>query len=78
MNDLKKQKILKRLEQNKNIIILKPNKGDGLDKVVYNNTMADLLSDDTKLQKLEYAGKVSYSDLCVNLRKPVSSNIDSA
>ena len=51
MNDLKKQKmyLLKRLEQYKSIIILKPNKGDGLDKVVYNNTMSDLLSDDTKL-----------------------------
>ena len=56
MNDLKKHKILKRLKHNKDIIILRPDKGNGvvvLDKVVYNKAMVDLLSDNSKFKKLE-------------------------
>ena len=56
MNDLKKHKILKRLKHNKDIIILRPDKGNGvvvLDKVVYNKAMVDLLSDNSKFKSLE-------------------------
>ena len=55
-NDLKKLKILKKLKQNKDIIILRPDKGNRvvvLDKVVYNNTISDLLSDSSKFKKLQ-------------------------
>ena len=55
-NDLKKLKILKKLKQNKDIIILRPDKGNGvvlLDKVVYNNAISDLLSDNSKFKKLQ-------------------------
>ena len=55
-NDLKKLKILKKLKQNKDIIILRLDKGNGvvvLDKVVYNNIISDLLSDNSKFKKLQ-------------------------
>jgi len=55
-NDLKKLKILKKLKQNKDIIILILDKGNGivvLGKVVYNNTISDLLSDNSKFKKLQ-------------------------
>ena len=54
-NDLKKLKILKKLKQNKDIVILRPDKGNGvvvLDKV-YNNAISDLLSDNSKFKKLQ-------------------------
>ena len=57
MNDLKTHKILKRLKHNKDIIILRPDKGNGvvvLDQVVYNKAMVDLLSDNSKFKKLEF------------------------
>ena len=47
---------MKKLKQNKGIIILRPDKGNGvvvLDKVVYNNTISDLLSDSSKFKKLQ-------------------------
>ncbi|XP_068734593.1 uncharacterized protein [Montipora capricornis] len=56
MNDLKKHKILKRLKHNKDIIILRPDKGNGvvvLDKVVYNKAMVDLLRDNSKFKIME-------------------------
>ena len=56
LKDLKKLKILKRLKKNKDIIILRPDKGNGvvvLHKVVYNNAISDLLSEDTKFTKLQ-------------------------
>ena len=56
LKDLKKLKILKRLKKNKDIIILRPDKGNGivvLDKLAYNNAISDLLSDDTKFKKLQ-------------------------
>ena len=49
-------KIPKKLKKNKDIIILRPNKGNCvvvLDKVAYNNALSDLLSDDTKFKKLQ-------------------------
>ena len=55
-NDLKKLKILKKLKQNKDITFLRPDKGNGvvvLNKVVYNNTISDLLSDNSKFKKLK-------------------------
>ena len=51
LNDLKKHKMLKRLKNNKAIIILRPDKGNTivvLEKVVYNKAMADLLSYNSK------------------------------
>ena len=56
LKDLKKLKIPKRLKKNKDIIILRPDKGNGvvvLDKLAYNNAISDLLSDDTKFKKLQ-------------------------
>ena len=56
MNDLKKHKIIKRLKDNKDFIIMRPDKGNGvvvLDKVVYNKAMVDLLRDNSKFKKLE-------------------------
>ena len=56
LKDLKKLKILKRLKKNKDIIILRPDKGNGvvvLHKLAYNNAISDLLSDDTKFKKLQ-------------------------
>ena len=50
LNDLKKLKILKKLKKNKDIIILRPDKGNDIavfDKVAYNDAISDLLSDDT-------------------------------
>ena len=46
LKDLKKLKILKRLKQKKDIIILRPDKGNGVE-------VLDLLSDDTKFKKLQ-------------------------
>jgi len=46
----KKLKILKKLKKNKDVIILRPDKVNGivvLDKVVYNNAISDLLNDMT-------------------------------
>ena len=56
LKDLKKLKKLKRLKKNKDIIILRPDKGNGvvvLDTSAYNNAISDLLSDDTKFKKLQ-------------------------
>ena len=58
LKDLKKLKILKKLKKNKDIIILRPDKGNGVvvhvfDKLAYNNAISDLLSDDTKFKKLQ-------------------------
>ncbi len=53
---LKKHGILKKLRNNENIIICKPDKGNGvviIDKVVYINKMLDLLNDPSKFKKLE-------------------------
>jgi len=47
---------LKKLKQNKDIIILRLDKGNGvvvLDKVVYNNAISDSLSDNSKFKKLQ-------------------------
>ena len=55
LKDLKKLKILKRLKKKKDIIILRPDKGNGvvvLHKLAYNNAISDLLSDDTKFKKI--------------------------
>ena len=55
LKDLKKLVILKKLKKNRDIIILTPDKGDGivvLDKLAYNNAIGDLLSDDTKFEKV--------------------------
>ena len=54
LTDLKKIKILKKLRKNTDIIILTPDRGNGvvvLDKVAYNRVISDLLSDDTKFKK---------------------------
>lgn len=56
LNDLKKLKILKKLKENKDIIILRPDKGSSvvvLDNEVYNNDIGDLLSDNSKFEKLQ-------------------------
>lgn len=56
LNDLKKLKILKKLKENKDIIILRPDKGNSvvvLDNEVYNNDIGDLLSDNSKFEKLQ-------------------------
>jgi len=52
-NDFKKVKILKKLKQNKDIIILRPDKGNGvvvLDKVVCNNAISELFSENSKFK----------------------------
>ena len=52
---LEKHGILKRLRQNKNIVICKPDKGNGvkiLDRTMYESKMLELLSDTNKFIKL--------------------------
>ena len=53
--DLKKHRILKELRKNKNIVILRPDKGNGvviLDRSIYNQSISNILSDTTKFKKL--------------------------
>ena len=54
-NTLKKHKILNRLKRNKNIVIVKPDKGNGvviLDRNKYNENILKLISDQSKFKKL--------------------------
>ena len=51
-SDLKKHRILKELRKNKNIVILKPDKGNGvviLDRVEYDKGLFKIINDTTKL-----------------------------
>ena len=53
---LKKHKILKKLRKNENIVIMRPDKGNGvviMDKSVYVEKMLELLSDRTKFKCLK-------------------------
>jgi len=80
LNDSKKLKILKKLRKNKDIIILRPDKGNDvvvLDKVAYNNAISDLLSDDTKFKKIQSELTLgrelcSYNRIYISSRKTVS------
>ena len=53
---IKKHGILKKLKENENIAILKPDKGNAvviMDKAAYNEKLYGALSDNTKLKKLK-------------------------
>ena len=55
LSTLKKHKILEKLRRNKDIVIIRPDKGNGvvvMDKVIYNQQMYALLSDKNKFKKL--------------------------
>ena len=55
MNTLKKHKILEKLRRNKDIVIIRPDKGNGvvvMDRVIYNQQMYALLNDKNKFKKL--------------------------
>ena len=54
-NDRKEWKILKSLRRNKNIVILRPDKGNGvvvLDRITYDDSILNLISDSSKFNKL--------------------------
>ena len=54
-SDRKEWKILKSLRRNKNIVILKPDKGNGvvvLDRTTYEDSIINLISDSSKFSKL--------------------------
>jgi len=54
-NDRKEWKILKSLRRNKNIVILKPDKGNGvvvLDRATYNQSILNLITDSSKFNNL--------------------------
>ena len=54
-SDRKEWKILKSLRRNKNIVILKPDKGNGvvvLDRTTYDDSIINLISDSSKFSKL--------------------------
>ena len=53
---LKKHRILKRLKSNSNIVIMKPDKGNGvviLDRVVYEKSIHNIIDDRSKFTKLQ-------------------------
>ena len=55
-NDLKKHRIIRTLRNNSNIIILKPDKGNGvvtLDRNIYLDSCFDILNDKSKFKVLE-------------------------
>ena len=55
-SSLKKHRILKKLRNNKNIIITRPDKGNGvviLERDKYTTSLFSLLSDETKFKKLD-------------------------
>ena len=55
-SSLKKHGIIKKLRGNKNIVIVKPDKGNGiviLDRGVYNNRIYEIINDGTKFKKLK-------------------------
>ena len=55
MNTLKKHKILEKLRRNKDIVIIRPDKGNGvvvMDRLIYNQQMYALLNDKNKFKKL--------------------------
>ena len=55
LSALKKHKILEKLWRNKDIVIIRPDKGNGdaaMDRVIYNQQIYALLSDKNKFEKL--------------------------
>ncbi|XP_068735304.1 uncharacterized protein [Montipora capricornis] len=55
-NDRKVLQVLKSLKRNKNIVILKPDKGNGvviLDRTVYDSSILNIISDSSKFKKLK-------------------------
>ena len=55
-NDRKLLQVLKSLKRNKNIVILKPDKGNGvviLDRTVYDSSILNIISDSSKFKKLK-------------------------
>ena len=55
MNTLKKHKIFQKLRRSKDIMIKRPDKGNGvvvMDRVIYNQQMHALLSDKNKFKRL--------------------------
>ena len=55
-DDIRKHKIIKRLQNNKNLVITRPDKGSGtviLDKVKYMNELRKIVSNTEKFKKLE-------------------------
>ena len=54
--DLHKHRVLKQLRNNKDIVILKPDKGNSvviLDKTIYNNGLYEIINDNTKFKRLQ-------------------------
>ena len=59
LSTLKKHKTLDKLRRNKDIVVMRPDKGNGvvvMDKVIYNQQMYALLSDRNKFKKLSEDG----------------------
>ncbi|PIK43036.1 hypothetical protein BSL78_20110 [Apostichopus japonicus] len=54
--DLRKYKILKKLKRNSSIVILKPDKGNGvviIDRQAYNEGISSIINDETRFQKIK-------------------------
>ena len=52
---LRQHRVLRNLRKNKDIVITKPNKGNGvviLDRKLYNNVIEEIISDTSKIEKL--------------------------
>ena len=52
---LRQHRVLRNLRKNKDIVITKPDKGNGvviLDRKLYNNAMEEIISDSSKFEKL--------------------------
>lgn len=73
-NDRKEWKILKTLRRNKNIVILKPDKGNGVDRITWGKSILNLITGSSKLNKincdptLSREGKL-LNDFCGGLRR---------
>ena len=55
-SDLKKNKILKELRKNKNVVLLKPDKGNGIvvmDRDVYDLGILNIINNNTKFKVIE-------------------------
>ena len=81
-SDLKKHRILKELRKNKNIVILRPDKGNGvviLDRVEYDKGLFKIINDTTKIRVLTslhptllLPGKENYGAISESLGKEVT------
>ena len=67
MNILKKRKILEKLRRNKDIVIIRPDMGNGvvvMDRVIYNQQMDGLLSERTSFKNRLETQKSYTKDNC--------------